>query len=292
MENLPRYSRAFIKEQIKKGLVLVNQKTSKPSAELTEGDEVSFDLPETPENRVQPNPEIKLDIIFEDQDVIVLNKPAGISVHPRFDKSLRPMPEEVSTTMVSGLLAYYPPLGEVGDNPELRPGLVHRLDKDTSGVMIVAKTEEAFFWLKEEFANRHVAKKYIALVEGKLDQKQGQIKNLLRRSPDPTKQQVASEGREAITEYLVQKEFKNYTLVEALPKTGRFHQIRVQFAWLGHPVAGDKKYGSKAKIPGLNRHFLHAQELEITLPRGQKQRFFSPLPPELDGVLLALEKNS
>jgi len=301
LSRLPQYSRAFLKEQIKQGNIFVNDKVAKPSYELKENDEVIFALPDQPEAKLVPNPDIKLNVIFEDENILVIDKPAGLSVHPRMDKSLRPVPIETKNTLVSGLLAAYPAVANVGDNPAVRPGLVHRLDKDTSGVMIIAKNQNAFEWLKHQFQNHQVAKKYVALVHGQLKEKQGEIKCFLKRSPDPTKQQVAKEGREAISEYKVIKEFKDYTLLEVVPKTGRFHQIRVQLAWLGHPVVGDQKYGppkADQKPVGLTRQFLHAQELTVMLPAsptggpdGQKRLFKAPLPPDLADVLQGLEKS-
>ncbi|HCX27597.1 MAG TPA: hypothetical protein DHI91_00455 [Candidatus Portnoybacteria bacterium] len=329
LSRFSQYSRAFLKEQIKQGNIFIHpvrsrptkpdiyqpkpqakslhktgakikhERTSagvngvmvKPSYLLREGDEILFMLPDKPENKLTPNPDIKLSVIYEDNNVLVIDKPAGISVHPRMDKVLQPVPAETQNTLVSGLIAYCPELASVGDNPLARPGLVHRLDKDTSGVMIIAKNQAAFTWLKNQFQKRLTAKKYLALVHGHLKETNGQIKCFLKRSPDPTKQQVASEGREAISDYKVLKEFKDYSLVEARPKTGRFHQIRVQLAYLGHPVVGDTKYGGGRQKPtNLTRQFLHAVELEITLPDGQKRLFASPLPADLNKVIEALEK--
>jgi len=328
-QKFSQYSRAYLKEQIKAGVVLVDDKIVKPSYVLREGDLVAFapEFTAPNEQKILPNPEIKLDIIYEDGDALVINKPAGLSVHPRQDKNGRPLAGEVNNTLISGLLARYPAIATIGDSPALRPGLVHRLDKDTSGVMIVAKNQTSFDWLKKQFQERKVAKKYLALVVGRPKEKQGVMKNLLMRSAsDPTKQKVLSyksplpsdEGRagwgdekisnttpsqsppqlrwrrisEAITQYKIFKEFKNFTLIEARPKTGRLHQIRVQFAALGLPVAGDAKYGSRQRPcpPGLARQFLHAQKLKITLPDGSKKAFSSPLPPDLTKVLKGLAR--
>ena len=350
LSHLPQYSRAFLKEQIKQGNIFVypersrevNGITVKPSYVLQAGDEVLFTLPEQPEKILVPNPDIKLDVIYEDDNVLVIDKPAGLSVHPRMDKSLRPVSTETKNTLVSSLIAYYPELADVGDNPLVRPGLVHRLDKDTSGVMIIAKNQTAFEWLKQQFKGHLAAKKYLALVHGHLKEKEGRIKCFLKRSPDPTKQQVASyepllpsdegrvgwgdegipnttpsqsppqlrgrgKAREAISDYKVIKEFKDYSFIEVAPKTGRFHQIRAQFAWLGHPVVGDTKYGGNRQKPeGLERQFLHAEELAITLPaslasleprrsgptggpNGQKKTFNASLPDDLRAILEALE---
>ncbi|MBU2219846.1 RluA family pseudouridine synthase [Patescibacteria group bacterium] len=356
LAKFPRHSRAYLKEQIKLGNFLVypvkshkagtakqlfnrvNDKKVKPSYILRADDTVTlapgFVLPES--TAILPNPNIKLNILYEDADVLVINKPAGLSVHPRQDKNGLPLLSEVDSTLVSGLLAYYPLIANVGDHPLLRPGLVHRLDKDTSGVMIIAKNQTSFNWLKAQFKERGVTKKYIALVHGSLKEKQGTIKTLLARAiKNPTKQhvvffkspspqtrgglgwgdeknknttpsfsppQLRGRGgpREAITQYKVIREFKNYTLLEASPKTGRLHQIRVHLAHIGHPVVGDAKYGQRLKsdFKGraksdfselLNRQFLHAQELKIMLPDGQKKTFSAPLPTNLNAVLRALE---
>jgi 23S rRNA pseudouridine1911/1915/1917 synthase len=283
----PRYSRAFLKEQIKQGNFLVNNKKVKPHYILSEKDKVglapNFSLPSAA--KLIPNYNINPTIIYEDSDILVINKPAGLSVHPRQDKNGLPLLQELDKTLVSGLLARYPEIVSVGDNPLLRPGIVHRLDKDTSGIMIVAKNQKSFLWLKKQFKDRLTIKKYLALVNGHLKKKGGEIKCYLKRSQNPTKQKVSKEGREAISQYKVIKEFKDYSLVEIIPKTGRFHQIRVQFAWLGHPVAGDTKYGSSRLLIGSKRHFLHAKELSLSLPNGQIKTFSSPLPTDLKSIL-------
>jgi len=339
----PNLSRAYIKDQVKLGNFLVGGKRVKPSYMLSEENQVAFapgfSLPE--KAVILSNPDIKLNIIFENDDVIVINKPAGLSVHPRQDKNGLPLLSEINNTLISGLLSYYPPLANVGDpstgsgQVAIRPGIVHRLDKDTSGIMIIAKNQNSFDWLKKQFKDRQATKKYLALVHGRLAEKEGQIKTLLQRaSSDPTRQKVqpwtqsaqffrqpegyqaqaqgrtphrrplateheirpsgarvsAKEGKEAITDYKVIKEFKNYSLLEVSPKTGRLHQIRVHLAHLGHPVAGDAKYGDKRLpiLPRLGRQFLHAAEIEVILPDGQKQVFSTPLPEDLAAILTTL----
>lgn len=330
----PNLSRAYIKDQIKLGNFLVYPEQSrgvvkkvKPFYVLRESDQVGFtqgfSLPAAAQ--ILPNPAIKLNIIYEDENVIVINKPAGLSVHPRQDKNGLPLLQEIDTTLVSGLLAYYPAIASVGDPSThstdaqggersrttssgqalLRPGIVHRLDKDTSGVMIIAKNQASFDWLKKQFKERQTIKKYLALVHGSLKNKEGEIKTLLHRAKkDPTKQKVSkNEGKEAITQYKVLKEYNGYSLLEASPKTGRLHQIRVHLVHLGHPVMGDTKYGPKPKLDfGLPlkssfkesenpfRQFLHAQELEITLLGGPKKTFSAPIPADLQAILDALEK--
>ncbi len=289
----PRYSRAFLKEQIKQGNFLVNGKKIKPSYILKPNDKISlapeFELPEN--TTIIPDPKIKLSIVYEDENVIIIDKPAGLSVHPRQTKNGAPVAEEIDNTLASGLLAHYPPLASVGDCPEIRPGIVHRLDKNTSGLMVVAKNQQSFEWLKEQFKEKKVQKKYLALVNGQVKNETGLIKSPIgRASGDPTRQKISADGKTAVTEYRVAKRFRNFTLLEVYPKTGRMHQIRIHLASVGHPVAGDKKYGPR-NLPcpsGLNRQFLHAQELSIALPVGQINLFTSPLPADLKIVLKEL----
>jgi len=197
-------------------------------------------------------------IIYEDDDILAINKPAGLVVHGS-DNSL-----------VSWLLNKYPEIKNVGEDPE-RPGIVHRLDKDTSGILLVAKNQKAFEYLKEQFQNRKIKKKYLALIEGVIKSEQGIIDLPIGKSKKDFRKRastgkIVGKIREAITEYKVIKRFSEYTLVEVFPKTGRTHQIRVHFKAIGHPVAGDKLYGSKGE---LSRQFLHANSLEFKLPAGQ-----------------------
>jgi len=303
-EKFPSFSRAFLKEQIKLGRILVNEKNiKKPFFILREGDRISFS-PEfefSKRTELQPNPAVKFGVIYENENVIVIDKPAELSVHPRQKKDGSPLESEIDSTLVSGLLARCPEIKNVGDAPLLRPGIVHRLDKDTSGVLIVAKNQKSFDWLKEQFKQRQVQKKYLALTLGEPENENGEItQNLARSKNDPTKQKIAKDGKIAITEYRILERFKDYSLLEVRPKTGRLHQIRVHLAWLGNPVAGDKKYGptqlaqshaqrggSKKRLapPGLNRQFLHAEELKIILPDGPEKTFQSPLPKDLKRVL-------
>jgi len=291
----PQYTRVFAKQQIKLGNILVNDQVAKPSCILRQSDCValapSFVVPSKTE--ILPNPEIKLNIIYEDNDVIAIDKPAGLAVHPRQDKRGRPLLTETSNTLVSGLLARYPLLKNIGDAPQIRPGIVHRLDKDTSGVIIIVKNQKSFDWLKKQFKERKVEKKYLALVEGTVKNDAGEIALALARAKsDPTRQKIAAEGKTALTRYRVLQRFKNQTLLEVKPQTGRLHQIRVHLKWLGYPITGDQKYGAKKQMPlkDLSRQFLHAAELQITLPNGQKKVFQSPLSLDLKQVLQKLEK--
>jgi len=295
-KHYPDYSRAYLQKAIKAGAVLVNKEIKKPSYLLKEKDKIEAVVLPPEKISLKPDPSIKFKIIYEDKNVIVIDKPAGLTVHPSATQK--------TGTLINGLLTRYPRLAEVGEDPT-RPGLVHRLDKDTSGLMIIAKNNSAFDWLKKQFQERKVVKKYIALIVGRPKNASGEIKTFISRSKsDPTKQKVSASGKETITFYKTIKNFRHFTLIEAQPKTGRMHQIRVQLAWLGNPVAGDKKYESAKpaakgapqsaakKIicpPNLKRQFLHAAQLAICLPNGQKKVFTSPLPSDLLAVLKLLK---
>ncbi|MCX6720294.1 MAG: RluA family pseudouridine synthase [Candidatus Staskawiczbacteria bacterium] len=240
-------------------------------------------------------------IIYEDKDLLVVEKPAGIVVFPE-----GPTLKSGEKTLIDYLIEQYPELKNVGEAP--RYGVVHRLDKDTSGVLLVAKSAEGLIFLQKQFKNREVEKKYVCLVEGTIKEDKGKIKTLMARSPkDGRKQKVYLEAephplsaREAITEYKVIDDFKDYTLLEVQIKTGRRHQIRCHFSYLQHPIAGDKLYGFKnSKNPrGSERQFLHAQKLKIQLPfdaaqgrpTGKTEEFISDLPEDLKTVLKNLVK--
>lgn len=285
---LPEFSRTHIQKAVKSGGIKVNDKDSKSSQMLKLGDKIFVHLPPKEEFILTSNPKIKLNIIFEDKNVIVVNKPAGLLMHPSIWQE--------KDTLASGLLAHYPPIKDVGDpstssgQENLRPGLVHRLDKETSGIIIIAKNQKSFLHLKNAFQNRQVKKEYIALVNGEIRNSGIIDKPIGRASFVPTKQSTrAKKTKEALTTYSVIKNYKDFTLLNAQPKTGRMHQIRVHFASIGHPVAGDTKYGRK-KIKNLPRHFLHATSLTITLPSGKQKTFSAPLPPDLAKFLTSLEK--
>ncbi len=234
-------------------------------------------------------PTMNIKIIYEDDDVLVVDKPAGIVVFPEGQTK--------ENTLIDALIEKYPELKNTGEQP--RYGIVHRLDKETSGVLLVAKNNESLIFLQKQFKNREVGKKYVCLVEGTIKEDKGEIKTLIARSPkDGRKQKAYSENgphpksaREAITEYEVLERFKDYTLLEVEIKTGRRHQIRCHFSYLHHPIAGDKLYSFKnSKIPkGLMRQFLHSAYLKIQLPSGEIKEFKSELPEELNNVLKNLQ---
>ena len=234
-----------------------------------------------------PNMDIK--IIYEDSDILVVDKPAGIIVFP---EGVTPAGATVKT-LIDYLIEKYPTLKNVGEAP--RYGIAHRLDKDTSGLLLVAKTTEALIFLQKKFKNREIEKKYTALVTGTIKDDFGTIHTLIGRSKsDPRKQTAHSLEytgktglREAISEYKVLQKFAEYTLLEIEIKTGRKHQIRCHMAYLKHPIAGDKLYGFKdSPTPeGLERQFLHAGHLKTELPSGQIKEFHSDLPEDLKTLI-------
>jgi len=226
-------------------------------------------------------------IIYEDDGVLVVNKPAGLIVFPEGEAL-----KSGEKTLIDELVEKYPKLKDVGDAP--RYGIVHRLDKDTSGVLLVGKTAEALKFLQNQFINRGVEKKYVCLVEGVMEKDSDTLKTLVARAKgDPRKQRVYSplnapkSAREAITEYKVLQRFKDYTLLEVEIKTGRKHQIRCHLSYLKHPIVGDKLYSFKnSKTPaGLVRQFLHSAYLRIQLPSEEIKEFRSDLPEDLQKVL-------
>jgi len=247
---------------------------------------------------LKPDKNIPLVIVYEDSDVVVVNKQAGISVHPSIN--------EPEGTLANALIARYPELKGVGDpstssgQENLRPGVVHRLDKDTSGILVVAKNQKAFDFLKKEWQEGHVVKKYLALVWGHLNKNSGEIISELARSTkdfrrrmivNPDKRSDREiKGKLAVTEYKLIKKYKNFSLVEVYPKTGRTHQIRIHMASIGHSIVGDKVYGGKRQMPeGLSRQFLHAHYLSFSL-FNKKMAFEADLPQDLEQVLTKLEK--
>lgn len=278
-EKFPKFSRSWLQKLVRDGKILVNNKPAKPKYLLKEHDKIKAQVSAPAKIELEPEPSIKFKVIYEDKDVIVIDKPAGLVVHPsRTSKR---------GTLVNGLLSRYPKIKNIGEDP-LRPGIVHRLDKDTSGLMVVAKNNKAFQYLKKQFKTRKVEKRYIALVVGQLKAANGVIdKPVARSKRDPEKMTVTITGRKAETFYKVIKRFKNYTLVEAAPKTGRTHQIRVHFGSIRYPLTGDKVYGFKRQPcpKGLSRHFLHANYLKFKLPSGKVGEFRLPLPKELKKVL-------
>ena len=284
---LPDLSRTHLQRLIEDGFVAVdNVAVFKTGARLTGGERITVRVPPpAPTDLLAES--IPLNVIYEDGDLIVINKPAGMVVHPSAGHA--------RGTLVNAVLGHDPDIEGVGD--EARPGIVHRLDKDTSGLIVVAKNDPAHRYLQAEFKNRAARKVYLALVVGRPKTQAGRIEAPIGRDPK-NRQRMAvvpeSKGREAITEYRVCESFKNYTLIEAEPKTGRTHQIRVHFAFLGCPLAGDVLYATRQsagmKIEGLKRHFLHAHRLTLRLPSGEERMFESPLPDDLETILRELRE--
>jgi len=270
----PELSRTHARKLIDEGFIEVNGKAAKASHKLDTGDSVMIIIPPEPPPTLSPEA-IPLDIIYEDDDLLVIDKSAGLAVHPA--------PGHPGHTLVNAVLAYLPDLAD--DDDTLRPGIVHRLDKDTSGLILVAKNRVAQANLSEQFKSRSVNKSYLVLVRGKLTPENGIIEADIGRDPkNRQRMAVVSRGREARTDYHVVKYVGGYTLLEIHPETGRTHQIRVHLAAIGFPVMGDATYG--VKNPNLSRQFLHASKIGFKLPSsGKYVEFESPLPPDLSQAL-------
>ena len=257
------YSRSFIQRLILGGYICVNERVVKPHYSLKEEDIVSVNIPPQPPVEVIPE-DIPLDIIFEDEDLLVVNKPAGMVVHPAAGN--------YSGTLLNALLFHCPELSKCGG--DLRAGIVHRLDKDTSGLIVVAKTDTAHQSLTKQFRNRRVKRQYIALVRGNVELNEGVIDLPIgRHKKHREKMAIDYESKKrAVTYYKLIKRFGNFTMLELTPKTGRTHQLRVHLSFMGHPILGDVKYGGRARE--INRQALHAVSLKFYHPRLNK---FTPL---------------
>lgn len=275
-------SRAHIQKLIREGNVRVGGiPTLRPSRGLTRGECITLSLP--PPEPIEAKPEdIPLAIVYEDADVIVIDKPAGLTVHPAAGHP--------SGTLVNALLAHCPDLA--GIRGSLRPGIVHRLDKDTSGLMMVAKSDAAQQHLSAQIKRREITKGYLALVHGHLSPERGMIEGPIGRHPrDRKKMAIVSTGREARTFYEVKEYRGDCTFVEVRPETGRTHQIRVHLASIGHPLVGDALYGRKSEL--LSRQFLHAHRLGFRLPSiDEYVEFTTELPADLRRVLEAVRKEA
>jgi len=277
---LPQFSRAYLQKLIVQGYILVNGQRTKANQRLNRADRITVGLPPLP---VHPLAEpIPLTIIYEDEDILVIDKPAGLTVHPA--------PGHPSHTLVNAVLAHCPNLAM--SNELMRPGIVHRLDKDTSGLIVIAKNDFAREYLTAQFKSRTVTKGYLVLVKGRLSPEQGIIEAPIGRDPHSRRRMaVVESGKEASTQYKVRKYLNNYTLVEVTPLTGRTHQIRVHLSAIGCPVLGDPIYGKKSAH--LNRQFIHAYRLGFLLPSTkQYQEYTSPLPVDLERALEFLARNA
>ncbi|HUF52864.1 MAG TPA: RluA family pseudouridine synthase [Dehalococcoidia bacterium] len=273
---LPELSRSHVKKLIDSGLVTVDGHLPKPSEKVGEGMLLRVTIPPAEEMTLEAE-EIPLTVVYQDNDIIVVDKPAGLTVHPA--------PGHASGTLVNALLAAVPDLQAMTGT--FRPGIVHRLDKDTSGLLVVAKNERALRALQQQMKERRVHKTYLALVEGVPSPREGAIEAPLGRHPKNRKKQaVVAGGREALTRYRVTRQLAGgrYALLEVEPVTGRTHQIRVHMAAIGHPIVGDGVYGRRSEIVG--RQFLHAARLGFGMPLGGREvEFVSPLPEDLREAL-------
>ncbi|MFW5961611.1 MAG: RluA family pseudouridine synthase [bacterium] len=274
-------SRSFIQKLIKAGKITVNDKKVDKSYKISGDDFLKIEIEEK-ESEVRAV-EMNLDIVYEDQDIIVINKNADRVVHPA--------PGHQNDTIVNALLAHVDNLSAI--NGVKRPGIVHRLDKDTSGLLIAAKNDNSHKELARQFKERDVEKYYYALIEGNLAYEKGKIDAPIGRDPNNRKKMAVRkhQSRSAVSRFKIIEEFKNHTLVEIKIETGRTHQIRVHFSYLGHPVVGDKKYGSKNSL-GAERQLLHAKRLIVTHPvLGEKMEFEAELKSDFKQILAGLRKD-
>ncbi len=276
-ERCPELSRTRAQKLINDGYIKVNGRAARTSLRLDAGDEVDVIILHVPPGPLLPEA-IPLSVVYEDDDLLVVDKPAGLTVHPA--------PGHPDHTLLNAILARFPRLADIGDS--LRPGIVHRLDRDTSGLMLVAKNRAAQDNLVDQFKNRSITKAYLVLVKGQLTPECGTIEAAIGRDPGNRKRMaVVSGGSEARTGYRVVRYLDGYTLLEVTPETGRTHQIRVHLSAIGYPVVGDPVYGVKS--PHLSRQFLHASRLGFRLPStGEYVEFKSELPADLVEALEAV----
>ncbi len=279
---LPEFSRSRLQNLIENSFILVDGIiASKSGQTITQGNVIQIHIPASAPTQLIPE-DIPLDIIFENEDLLVVNKPAGMVVHPAAG--------HLNSTLVHAVLAHAPEMEGIGG--EKRPGVVHRLDKDTSGLTLLAKNDLAHRFLQEQFRLRKTIKIYQALVDGKPPTPSGRIEAPVGRDTVHRKMMAVTgikRGREAVSEYRTLEAFREHTLLEVHPLTGRTHQIRVHMKFIGCPIEGDTVYGHKHATIPVDRHFLHATRLTILLPGEAKPHTFdSPLPDELEQVLAKL----
>lgn len=288
--DLKGFSRGDFIRAIKKGEILVNNLIVKPSYQTNLNDKIIINIAKA-EEKIVPNSKIKLNIIFENDNFLVINKPAGIQVHPDFN--------EKENTIVNGLIAQYPEISKLEDDHiysfQMRPGIVHRLDKETSGALIIAKNKESFLEFKKMFKEKNITKKYLAIVYEMPRERTGIIDKPLARTTNYRKQTIAGKRtrtkiREALTHYEVLENLgKNFSLLKVSPQTGRTHQIRVHLSAIGHPIVGDNLYRKKnyEKLENVKRHMLHASEIDFNL-FGEEFKFVAPLPRDFEEILNSL----
>lgn len=275
----PAISRSRLQHLIEQGLVTLDGSIARASARVQAGQRIVVEMPAPLQGQLVAQ-EIPLKVVYQDQDILVVDKPAGLTVHPG--------PGHPDRTLANAILSLCPDLQGIGGT--IRPGIVHRLDKDTSGLMVVAKNDQAQAALSAQIKARRFTKGYLALAHGRVSPPEAVIEAPIGRDPgNRQRMAVVPHGREAVTRYRVLRYYRDYTFLEVRPVTGRTHQVRVHFASLGHPLAGDGTYGKPD--PRLQRHFLHAHLLGFTLPStGEYRKFRSELPSELAAFLAGLER--
>lgn len=282
---LPEYSRSRIQNWIKSGLVAVDNAVAGKSGQIIDpGSVIDVAIPHPKPSDLKPE-RIPLNILFENENLLVVNKPAGMVVHPSAGHS--------SGTLVHAALAHAPEIKGVGGVK--RPGVVHRLDKDTSGIILLAKNDRSHRHLQNQFRKRMVKKVYIALVDGTPPTPRGIVDAAIGRDPNNRLRMAVVpplQGRESQTDYLTLETFSEHTLLEIYPLTGRTHQIRTHLAFIDCPVAGDTLYGRREPSIPMDRHFLHAYKLTISLSGEDKPRIFiASLPEDLESILTSLREN-
>ncbi len=280
-EQFPEQTRSYLQKLIKDGEVLVNGRAVKTGYQLSKGDEVSVNIPEPKELDVEPQ-KMDLDIVYEDEDVILINKPKGMVVHPA--------PGHTTDTLVNGLL-YYCKDNLSGINGVARPGIVHRIDRNTTGILIVCKNDMAHNSIAAQLKEHSINRRYRALVHGNLKEDKGTVEGPIGRHPVDRKKMAINErnGKPAVTHYTVLERFGNYTLIECVLETGRTHQIRVHMTSIGHPLVGDEVYGPAKSPFKLQGQCLHAMVFGFVHPRtGEYMEFSAELPEYFEELLRKL----
>lgn len=281
-EQYPQFSRSFLKNLTERGDVFLNGKLAKASTKTKQGDTIELTVPECEETEIGAE-DLPLDVIYQDADIAVINKRQGMVTHPA--------PGNYEGTLVNAILFHIGDLS--GINGALRPGIVHRLDKDTSGLLVIAKNDAAHASLSKQIAEKKAGRIYRALVYGNVKNDEGVIVTQIGRDQRDRKRMavVCAGGREAETHYRVLERYEGYTLVECELKTGRTHQIRVHMKHIGHPVAGDAVYTKQKDGLGLKGQLLHAYRLVLTHPKtGERMEFCAPLPAHFERALKKLKK--
>ena len=284
-EQVAEMSRAHLQKLLKDGGVTVNDRPVKSSYKVAEGDKIQLDIPEAVEPEIVPE-EMDLDILYEDKDIILINKPKGMVVHPAAGHA--------TGTLVNGLMAHC--RGDLsGINGVMRPGIVHRIDMDTTGVLIVCKNDQAHNAIAEQLTVHSITRKYYAIVHGVVKEDEGTVHAPIGRHPTDRKKMSINEknGKDAVTHYRVLRRFRRFTYIECQLETGRTHQIRVHMASIGHPLLGDHVYGpAKCPFSGLQGQTLHAGVLGIIHPTtGEYMEFQAPLPEYFETLLKKLEQD-